>query len=312
VTEKNEGLSQAETPGAHAQAPEGGAQAAEAQAAIDQAHHQATGVQPAQPAQPLNELIEFHGDYSDIKVPIQREPISEIYIALQPPEAFPYVVAPLAMPVDEVAGFVQQRLDVIRELRAEMLKRFKKTKSLKCRFRAGDVVHLLGRPFMLRVHTLSMGKNMKKSTRGRIRVKASIQSDVSVILLEVVQSGNYDQGRLAFLSFAKPVFSTNIHSLVQQCMQRVFPEAHVPAVVNSRPLRDSWVRIDDDKDTVWFSESLIPYPANAVVYAYLVEIMKRLVPDASEEERHELLTTGVFNWQEMKALLADPNNRYAL
>jgi len=260
---------------------------------------------------PRNELIEFHGDYSDIKVPIRREPSHEIYIALQPPEALPYVVAPLDMPAEEVAGFVQQRLDVIRELRGVMLKRFKKTKSLRCRFRAGDVVHLLGRPFMLRINVLSTTKNMKKSTRGRANVKASIQPDVSVILLEVVQSGNYDQARLAFLSFAKPVFAQNIRSLIQQSMQRVFPEAHVPATVNSRPMRDNWVRIDDEKDTVWFSESLIPYPPHAVVYAYLVEIIKRLAPHASEEERNELLTKGVVNWQQMKALLADPNNPFA-
>ena len=265
----------------------------------------------AQITVPQNELIEFHGEYEGMKVPIRREPTREIYIALQPPEALPYVVAPLEMPPDEVATFVQQRLDVINELRNEMLKRFKKTNSLKCRFRPGDVVYLLGRPFMLRVNVLSTTKNMKKSTRGRANVKASIQPDVSVILLEVVQANNYDQARLAFLSFAKPVFSNNIRSLIQQCMQRVFPEAHVPSNVNSRPMRDTWVRIDEEKDTVWFSESLIPYPPHAVVYAYLVEIIKHLVPDASDEEREELLVKGVVNWQEMKALLADPNAPFA-
>jgi len=271
--------------------------------------------QPDEPAegQPLQqlEIIEFHGEYSDIKVPIRRSPSNEIYLALQPPEAIAYVVAPIGMPVEEVATFVQMRLDVIRELRAEMLKSFKKSKSLKCRFRSGDVVHLLGRPFMLRVYSPSTNRTMKKSSRGRANVKASVQQDVSLILLELIQAGNYDQGRLAFFSFAKPVFSRNIKSLLQQCMQRVFPEAHVPEIVNSRPMRDTWVRIDDEKDTVWFSESLIPYPPHAVVYAYLVEIIKRLAPDATEEEHNELLTKGVPNWREMKALLADPHNPFA-
>jgi len=265
-----------------------------------------------QTATPQIEVIEFHGEYQGIKVPIQRGNSPDIYLALQPPEALPYAVAPFGMPVDEVATFLQQRLDVIQDLREEMLKNFKKSKSLKCRFRTGDVVHLLGRPFMLRVNSYSTSRRMKKSSRGRFNVRASIQSDVSVMLLEVMQTGNYDQGRLAFLSFAKPIFAHNIKSLLLQSMQRVFPEAHVPTTVNSRPMRDTWVRIDDEKDTVWFSESLIPYPPHAVVYAYLVEIIKRLAPDASTEERNELLSKGVINWQEMKALLADPNNPYAI
>jgi len=274
--------------------------------------------QPSEPLDPTTgqqaqqlEVIEFHGEYSDIKVLVRRSASNEIYLALQPPEAMPYVVAPFGMPINDVAAFVQARLEVIRELRHEMLKSFKKSKSLKCRFRSGDVVHLLGRPFMLRVYSPSTTRTMKKSSRGRANVKASVQQDVSVILLEVIQTGNYDQGRLAFLSFAKPVFSRNIKSLLQQCMQRVFPEAHVPETVNSRPMRDTWVRIDDEKDTVWFSESLIPYPPHAVVYAYLVEIIKRLATDATEEEHYELLTKGVPNWRDMKALLADPHNPFA-
>lgn len=257
------------------------------------------------------EVLEFHGEYEGLQIPINRQSANEIYLALQPPEAQPYVVAPASMPVEEVAAFVELRLDVIIELRGEMLKHFKKTKSLKCRFKTGDVAHLLGRPFMLRVNRISSRGSMKQSSRGRMKLKAHLQKDVSLIQLEVAQSGDYDQGRLAFLSFAKPIFSANIKSLLEQSMQRVFPEAPVFAIVNSRPMRDAWVRIDAEKDTVWFSESLIPYPPHAVVYAYLIEIMKRLVPAASEAERAELLTRGVPNWQEMKALLADPNNRYA-
>jgi len=284
-------------------------QAAGSQAAGSQASE---GQPPeGQAARPQIEVIEFHGDYEGLKIPVRRGPSHETYVALQPPEAIPYVVAPFAMPIDEIVAFVQQRLDVIQELRHEMLKNFKKSKSLKCRFRSGDVIHLLGRPFMLRIGAASTTKRMKKVARGRANVKASIHSDVSVILLELVQSGNYDQGRLAFLSFAKPVFSRNIKSLIEQCMQRVFPDEHVPEIVNSRPMRDSWVRIDDEKDTVWFSESLIPYPPHAVVYAYLVEIIKRIAPNATDDERIALLAKGVPNWQDMKALLANPNNPFA-
>ncbi|MDR2035118.1 MAG: DUF45 domain-containing protein [Coriobacteriales bacterium] len=267
---------------------------------------------PEPAAAPQAQFIEFQKADETIRVMVHRAPSQEIYLALEPPEAMPYVVAPFEMAPDEVANFVGMRLEVISELRAEMLKRFKKTASLKCRFRPGDVVYLLGRPFMVRVNVFAATRSMKKSARGRANVKASIQSDVSVILIELIQKGNYDQGRLAFLSFAKPVFARNIASLIQQCMHRVFPEAHVPSTVKCRPMRDAWVRIDDEKDTVWFSESLIGYPPNAVVYAFLVEIIKRVAADANEEERHALLTKGVPNWQGIKALLADPHNRYNL
>ena len=258
------------------------------------------------------EVIEFHGEFSDIKVPVRREPTHEIYLALQPPDALPYVVAPLDMPIQEVASFVQQRLMVIRELRIEMLKRFRKSKSLRCHFRTGDVAHLLGRPFMLRVNALSTTRPSKKSTRGRVNVKASMRPDVSVIDLEVAQSGSFDQGRAAFLSLAKPIFARNIRSLIDQCMQRVFPEAPVPTIVNCRPMHDTWVYLDSERDTVWFSESLIPYPAHAVVYAYLVEAIKRLAPEADDEEFHALLAKGVPHWQDIKALLADSNNPFVL
>jgi hypothetical protein len=70
--------------------------------------------------------------------------------------------------------------------------------------------------------------------------------------------------------------------------------------------------MDDEHGTVWFSESLIPYPPHAVVYAYLSVAIKKFAPDAGEAKRAELLERGVPNWQEMKALLADAGNKYAL
>jgi hypothetical protein len=138
-----------------------------------------------------------------------------------------------------------------------------------------------------------------------------MRSDLSVIDLHVAQIGSYEQGRRAYLAFAVKVFSSNIKSLLQQCMNRVFPGEALPANVNSRPMRDTWVLFDEKRDMVWFSDSLIPFPVNAVVYAFLVEAIKRYAPDADETQRLQLLVAGVPNWQEMKALLADPNNRYA-
>ena len=254
------------------------------------------------------EVIQF----PDIHIPIRREPTQEIYLALQPPEAQPYVVAPLEMPAQDVAVFAQQRLDVLRELRTDMLKHFKKTRSLKCHFKTGDVAYLLGRPFMLRSNPLSSEKKTKKGTRGRANVRATLRSDFSVIDLFVIQAGNYEQGKAAFFGFAQSVFSHNIQSLLEQCMKRVFPNVPAAKNVKCRPMRDAWVRFEEERDTVWFSESLIPYPANAVVYAYLSEAIKRYAPEASDEERKELLSRGVPDWENMKALLNDANNQFAL
>ena len=251
-------------------------------------------------------------NFPDLQVPIRREPTAETYLALEPPEALPYVVAPNTAPIEEIVAFVQQRLDALHSLRAEMLKHYQKSKSLKCRFKTGDVAYLLGRPFMLRSNPLSSSRKIDKATRSMTSMQATMYSEFSVINLFVAQAGNYDQGRTAFMSYAKKVFSINIKSLLTQCVARVFPDVAVPSKVNSRPMRNTWVSFDEERDVVWFSESLIPYPPHAVVYAYLHEAITRYAPDASEEQYRELVEKGVPNWLEMKALLADPNNRYAL
>jgi len=254
------------------------------------------------------EVINFPG----LQVPIRREPSAETYLALEPPDALPYVVAPKTAPIEEVVAFVQQRLEALHSLRAEMLKHYQKSKSLKCRFKTGDVAHLLGRPFMLRSNPLNTSKKTVKAARTLTNIQAAMYSEFSVINLFVAQAGNYDQGKAAFMSYAQKVFSINIKSLLTQCMERVFPGVTVPSKVNSRPMRNAWVVIDEERDVVWFSENLIPYPPHAVVYAYLNEAIARYAPDANEGQYQELMVKGVPNWQEMKALLADPNNRYAL
>lgn len=253
------------------------------------------------------EVIEF----DDMKVPIHRQPTHETYIALQPPSAQPYLVAPKEAKPEDIIAFVKTWIEVIRELRAEMIKRFEKSKSMKCHYQTGDVAYLFGRPFMLRVYPLKTGKQRTKGARGRANVQANTQSEVSVINLFLLKTGDYDQGRMAFQAFAKPILVRNAQNMVGQCMARTFPEAPVPKKVNCRPMRDAWVRIDNKTDTVWFSESLIPYPPDCVVYAFLVEMIKKLEPDATEEERHALLEKGVPGWQRMKAILADPNSVYA-
>lgn len=253
------------------------------------------------------ESIEFDG----IKVPIIRQVNEEMYIALQPPEALPYLVVPADKKPEEIINFVQYWIENIRDARTDMLKRFEKSKSLKCHYQTGDVVYLLGRPFMLRTYPLTTTKMKGKSTRGRSKVKATIHGEISVIDLFLVQLGNYDQGRLAFMAFATPLLTQNAPSLVKQCMERVFPDKAIPTKINCRPMHDRWVQYDQKRDTLWVSEKLIPYPPECLVYAYLVEMIKVFVPDASEEERHALMENGIPGWRHWGEILADPNSPYS-
>lgn len=253
------------------------------------------------------EIIEF----DNLKVTIRRQSTHELFIALQPPDALPYIVAPLDKKPDEIVDFVKHWIEVIRELRTEMLKRFEKSKSLKCHYQTGDVAFLFGRPFMLRVYPIASTKKHKQGMRGRANVNAAVRPEISVIDLFLLKEGDYDQGRAAFLALAKPIFSRNVVSLIHQCMELVFPGSPVPVNIKIRPLRSGWVQVDRGRDTVWVSEGLIPYPPECTVYAFLNEMIKVRVPEASEEERHELFDKGLPNWKQLKDILADPNSRYS-
>lgn len=257
-------------------------------------------------------MSEFRGEsinFNDQKIVIRREPIHELYLAFEPPNASPYMVAPLDTKPEDLVAFVEYWQNSIHEIQSDMIGRFEKSKSLKCHYRTGDVAYLFGRPFMLRVYP-SASKKRIKDARVRSNVKATIRTEISVIELYLLQVGNYDQGKSAFLSFAKPIFAQNVVNLVQQSMERTLPDEKVPRTVKTRPMRDSWVHIDDKKDVVWFSEDLIPYPPDFVVYAFLVELLKQRRPEASEEEIAALLDKGVTRWREIKEVFADPNNPY--
>ena len=258
-------------------------------------------------AENTTEAVEF----DNLRVLIRRQSAQELYIALQPPDAAPYIVAPQETKPEEIVAFVQHWIEVIRELRSDMLKRFEKSKSLKCHYQTGDVAFLFGRPFMLRVNPIASTKTKAKAMRGRTNVQATIRPEISVIDLFLRKVNDYDQGRLAFLALAKPIFSRNVISLVNQCMERVFPEARIPQRINVRPLRGEWIHLDQTKDTVWVSENLIPYPPECVVYVYLQEMIDILVPEADEAARHELLDKGLPHWRDLKTLLTDPNNIYS-
>ena len=256
---------------------------------------------------PPGESISFQ----DITVAIRRFPSHETFIAIEPPDAIPYVTVPLDAKPEEIVAFVNHYADDIRELREDMLKHFEKTKSLKCRFQTGDVAYLYGRPFMLRVYPVAKTSGKRVAARGRANVGAVLRHELSVIDLFLIKIGDYDQGRAAFMSLAKPIFERNAASLVDQCMARVFPNTPIPKSVKSRPLRNDWVNIDTVKSAIWISEALVPYPPECIVYAFLAEAIKVYAPEASETERQLLLETGLPNWQELRALLTASNSLYS-
>lgn len=258
-------------------------------------------------AENITENIEFDG----LKAPILRQPTHETYLALQPPDAMPYLVAPLDKKPEEITQFITHWIEVIRELRAEMLKRFEKSSSLRCHYQTGDVVHLFGRPFMLRVYPLPKPRSVSGGSRGRVKVKANAQTEVSVINLYVMQTKDYDQSRLAFLSFAKPIMIRNMHELMKQSRSRAALEFDVPKNVVCRPMRDTWVKINQNQDTISVSERLIAYPPDCVVYAFLLEMIRVYCPDISEEARHAVLERGLPNWPRFKSILEDPNSAFA-
>lgn len=255
----------------------------------------------------LQENIEFDG----LAVPIRRQPTHELYIALQPPDATPYIVAPLDKKPEEIVEFITSWIEPIRELRIDMIKRYEKSKSTKCHYQTGDVAYMFGRPFMLKVYPLGKRKRVNKAMRGRTNIKATVRPEVSVIDLFVAQTGDYDQGRQAFLAFAKPILVRNSKHMVETCRDRTFPGAELPKNVRSRPMRDNWVQIDEKTSTLWFSERLIPFPPDCSAYVFLLEFMKQQIPDATEEERHEILDKGVPHWKRMKEILGDPESIYA-
>lgn len=205
-----------------------------------------------------NEQVNFDG----LHAPIFRIDRNDIYMALQPPDASPYVVANREMDSEFIIKFIQDRVPLIRELRADMLKRFEKSPSMECRYQTGDVAYLFGRPFMLRVSTLGKSK-MKAGMHGRVNVNATMHNDVSLINLYVMQLGSYDQRRQAFNAWADGVFLQNARSVTDGCARAANITAAVPATVRTRDMPSAWCQMDAAHGVTWMSKRLAPYPWNA-------------------------------------------------
>lgn len=254
-----------------------------------------------------NEQVNFDG----LHAPIFRIDRNDIYMALQPPDASPYVVANREMDSEFIIKFIQDRVPLIRELRADMLKRFEKSPSMECRYQTGDVAYLFGRPFMLRVSTLGKSK-MKAGMHGRVNVNATMHNDVSLINLYVMQLGSYDQRRQAFNAWADGVFLQNARSVTDGCARAANITAAVPATVRTRDMPSAWCQMDAAHGVTWMSKRLAPYPVECVAYAYMAAAARTVLPaDATDQARHALIAAGCPTWEHAKATLDDKNSPFA-
>ena len=247
-------------------------------------------------------------DGVEVHVPIVRAGMPDLFVALQPPQAAPYVMAPRNLEPQKIAEFFAARIPQVEELQADMRKRYEKSQSLKCRYQTGDVAYVMGRPFQLRVYPLGEHKHRVKSgARGRTTSKYSINPDISLLTLYVVHPRNYDEAKLAFNGYAEGVLLRNAVGLAGDFANFLLPDGKVPPV-RMRAMRDRWS--SDEAGALWLSTDLIPYPPDCLVYIIWRELEKKSpLPAEDIQKRFEKVLPG---WKQARQMLADRAEPYSL
>lgn len=246
-----------------------------------------------------------HLGYAGMDIPIFRQSSNDLFVALQPPQALPYVMAPHGMPPQQIVDFFAAHVPEVEDMRAKMIKRFQKSPSMKCLYRTGDVAYVMGRPFMLHVNPLKMGGGMSgkhRATRGRATVKFEANTDISKLTLYVVNPRSYDQVRTAFLSYANRVIMNNAVGLVGTCMRGLAEEPPAqPIAVRMKPLRHGWSHYENG--CLWLSDELVAYPVDCLVWA----IWTGLAPLATkpEPQQQEYLASMLPGWKRASEILAN-------
>ena len=258
---------------------------------------------PEENAQPQEKISYTGPDGIEVEVPIYRAGMPEVFVALQPPTAQPYIMAARDMPPQQIVEFFIPHVQEVEELRVDMLKRFSKTSSDKCRYMTGDVAYVMGRPFQLRVYPLGKA-NMKKAARGRATAKFSLNAAVSLITLYVVHPRSYDEAKLAFNSYAEGVILRNATGLVNDFANLLMPGVK-PPTVRMRAMRDRWS--SDEAGALWLSTELIPYPPDCLVLTIWRELEKKAtIPENLVQEHFERVLPGWHAAQKMLAERAKP------
>ncbi|MBQ9058554.1 MAG: DUF45 domain-containing protein [Atopobiaceae bacterium] len=254
-------------------------------------------------------------NFDGVTAQVKRIEANEVYFSLAPPDAAPTVHVNKELSNQQVIDFVTRRLGDVRQMRNEMIKRNAKGPQKTCRYQTGDVAYVLGRPFMIRVYPIRQGKGMKKASRGRANTSVRIDSELGLIELYVLQTGNFDQRRLTFLSWANQILARNASKLCTQALARA-GIADVPTFdYRVITMHDGLVRIDMANNIVWLSETLVAWPPSCTVYAFMREYARHSIVDDDEagnveQRRRELIEAGYANWEEAKALLEDKQAVY--
>ena len=262
------------------------------------------GGEEAPPAGTTGESITFDG----MDIPIVRAGMPDLFLALRPPDAAPYIMAPREAQPQQIIDFFAAHGAALEGLRDDMLKRYRKSPGRKCRYQTGDVAYVLGRPFQLRVYPLAKSKGaMKQGARMRTTSKFSLDPDISLLTLYVVHPGNYDEGKLAFNGYAENVLLGNARKLAGDFAAILTPGRAAPPV-RMRAMRGRWS--SGEAGALWLSTDLIPYPPDCLVYTLWRELEKG--SDLPEAERQAHLERILPGWREAARLLADRPEPYSL
>lgn len=254
----------------------------------------------------MTDTVREQIEYNDNKVPIYRENIAEVYIALQPPHALPYVVAPKEMEAQEIVTFFADRVQKVEYLRDKMLKRFQKSQSERCGYQTGDIAYVMGRPFMLEVNPLGRSRGVKGGARGRANVQYRIDTEVSLMSLYVMKTGDYDQCKSSFLIYGRAICTKNANTIAQGMYRRLELETK-PPLARMRAMRDTFAKVE--AGALWLSEDLVPYPIECLVYAVWQALGNYAAVD--KERFQEALSAALPSWEQAKEILATKAKPYS-
>lgn len=244
--------------------------------------------------------------YGDTVVPVLRENCREIYAALEPPAATPYIVAPHGAQIQSIVDFFVPLIPKVEELRADMQKRFAKGSYGKCAYRTGDVAYVMGRPFMLRVYPLNTSGGKVKAARGRATAKFSVDSTVSLLTLYVVHAKNFDEARVAFNAYAQRVIGKNALDMVHRFNAQLRPGEGDPPV-RLRAMRDRFASFE--AGAIWLSNDIVPYPPECLAYAIWRALESRKT--VSDVEADEMLGKAIGEWKRAADILAKRAKPYS-
>lgn len=252
------------------------------------------------------EQIEYGKKGEKTVVPVRRANSAEAFIALEPPEGDPYIVAPESMKGTEILEYYKNNVERVEELRPKMAKRYSKGASRRCMFRTGDVAYIMGRPFMVQVNELKGMTGGKKGARGRATVKYEVDTNVSLLTLYVMNENNYDQVRKAFMSYAKQVILKNAAMMAATCAKRI--DVQIDNLqVRMRTMNGRFAKLEGS--ALWLSEDIVPYPVDCLVYT----IWRELITHAGipVDDAHEKLAETLPGWERAAEVLIDREEPYS-